>query len=542
MKEPCYLCGQPSTIACSKCNSAWFCSLDHLVQIHCPKEAGGQCFPFKVQRSKDLGQYIVATRDLQPLDLVLRDTALPSGPPHDPTVVCLSCYTVLGDSSKTPAKCSQCGLPMCSQECVQDDIHREQECQIIRKRNINIPVDCRTKEHAFYKCVMVLRMLLLKQNSPDWKRIDVLMDHHQERKLQMEAWNTFQCQIVDYIQKDLGLSDLFSDADIHRCIGIIRVNAVQSRASNINMRALFPSMALLSNSCICNARCVHKDFGRLHGVEIRAQTAIKAGEEVTIQYNTLICGSHPRRKLFRDIWFFDCQCRRCTDSTELGSFLNGLACQKCKGKDAVVLPVDALDYDSEWKCDQEGCDFTLTDSQVCSLEDEAEELIDMGPPGKSVSLIDFCERLLEEKLSSQFHQHHYLLMKVKSTLISQYGNVPGYTYGEMSDALVGRKCQLCAEFIDVFGKVDPGRHSDWWAVTQYEAVQASTVLLQRDLDSGRVPIAGFKSALLQSRETLQHVVQVLAIEPPGTYLESLANKASTFINVISELVTFADFL
>ena len=55
---------------------------------------------------------------------------------------------------------------------------------------------------------------------------------------------------------------------------------------------------------------------------------------------------------------------------------------------------------------------------------------------------------------------------------------------------------LCREFLDVFGKVDPGQGTDWWAVTQLEAIGAKSVLLQRDLESGKIPASAFKEALI----------------------------------------------
>ena len=36
-------------------------------------------------------------------------------------------------------------------------------------------------------------------------------------------------------------------------------------------RCLFPRMALLSNSCYCNCRCLHRDTGLEKGLEIRTQ-------------------------------------------------------------------------------------------------------------------------------------------------------------------------------------------------------------------------------------------------------------------------------
>ncbi len=87
----------------------------------------------------------------------------------------------------------------------------------------------------------------------------------------------------------------------------------------------------------------------------------------------------------------------------------------------------------------------------------------------NLSYVERCENLLIH-LSNIFHAHHYLVMRVKSQLISQYGNVPGYLYDNLSIEKVRRKIDLCREFIDVFGLVDPGGSSDWWAATTYESV------------------------------------------------------------------------
>ena len=61
---------------------------------------------------------------------------------------------------------------------------------------------------------------------------------------------------------------------------------------------------------------------------------------------------------------------------------------------------------------------------------------------------------------------------------------------------VERKLRLCQEFLDVFGRVDPGQATDWWAVTQLEAIGAKAVLLQRDLESGKIPASAFKEGLI----------------------------------------------
>ena len=62
---------------------------------------------------------------------------------------------------------------------------------------------------------------------------------------------------------------------------------------------MFPQMALLSNSCLSNCRCLHRDSGSIRGLEIRTQIAIKEGTELAIQYNALVLGHRKRRELFR---------------------------------------------------------------------------------------------------------------------------------------------------------------------------------------------------------------------------------------------------
>ena len=62
---------------------------------------------------------------------------------------------------------------------------------------------------------------------------------------------------------------------------------------------------------------------------------------------------------------------------------------------------------------------------------------------------------------------------------------------------VSRKVDFCREFLEVFGRVDPGKATDWWAVTQLELIESRSVLLQRDLESGKIPASVFKTSLIK---------------------------------------------
>ena len=106
----CFLCGKSAFVECQECHQAWFCSPEHLEELHQPPK----CFPIKVASSEAVGRYLVATRDLAPLDLVLADTATPQGPPHDTMVVCLGCLRPINPSGQATEDepvivCRDCG-------------------------------------------------------------------------------------------------------------------------------------------------------------------------------------------------------------------------------------------------------------------------------------------------------------------------------------------------------------------------------------------------------------------------------------------------
>ena len=66
-----------------------------------------------VEEDENIGKILKATRDINPLETVVTDQALVSGPKTNP--VCLGCLgTLPGDN---PARCSKCSWPMCSDKC-----------------------------------------------------------------------------------------------------------------------------------------------------------------------------------------------------------------------------------------------------------------------------------------------------------------------------------------------------------------------------------------------------------------------------------------
>ena len=152
---------------------------------------GDICFPFRVAYNERVGHYLVTTRDLSPLDVVLREKmGMPTGTLVETTYpTCLSCYSVLlsdkqrgistdflADNQKisTFSLCPHCNLPVCmpitNQEqetdrtntpCYENSIHRDFECKLFQKRQIKLDISPETLNHSFYKVFFITAFSLL---------------------------------------------------------------------------------------------------------------------------------------------------------------------------------------------------------------------------------------------------------------------------------------------------------------------------------------------------------------------------------------------
>ena len=122
------------------------------------------CFPVRVDYNERVGHYVVSTRDLSPLDIIIREkTGTPTGPLAETMEpICLSCYSVLvSDENQTLSTncfeseqrqalfslCPNCDLPMCktkdcieghgdniNEPCHKNPIHRDFECKVASKK------------------------------------------------------------------------------------------------------------------------------------------------------------------------------------------------------------------------------------------------------------------------------------------------------------------------------------------------------------------------------------------------------------------------
>ena len=267
--------------------------------------------------------------------------------------MCLEC----GQRVDGSYLCGLCNMPMCSEACQVGSTHYN-ECQVLRTLKQKISVkNYQDTESPIYQCITPLRLLMKKNTHPKWfRRLVFLMDHKEEREQETNMWNDHQKNVVDFLLSTCSLN--FTKEDVMWAIGLLKTNSIMF--GDEKSRALFPIFSLINHSCVANAK--HTIYIKNRRISVQAQTDIKQGEEIVINYTTFIMGTAPRRgKLLRN-WYFSCSCARCRDPTELGSHLSSLVCPKCE---LAMTQSDPLDPESPWRCPRHS--FTFSAQHVASL-------------------------------------------------------------------------------------------------------------------------------------------------------------------------------
>ena len=82
-------------------------------------------------------------------------------------------------------------------------------------------------------------------------------------------------------------------------------------------------------------------------VRVVARREILSGEEITIHYVPASLGQPARWVRLSSDWYFHCQCPRCLDVTEFGTFVSAIKCSRCR--EGLILP-EHSDRPDLWRC------------------------------------------------------------------------------------------------------------------------------------------------------------------------------------------------
>ena len=146
-----------------------------------------------------------------------------------------------------------------------------------------------------------------------------------------------------------------------------------------------------------------------------------------------------------------CQCIRCRDPTELGTYSSAIRCKSCPS--GAVLPNSNAEL-IRWTCST--CAEDMSRDEVTRMEDVVLNIVkNIRRLPSDHHLMERCEELFKT-LPKKLHPNHVMLMQLKIHLIHVYGNVSGFKMNEIPAHLLQRKAQLCFELLEVLRVLCPG--------------------------------------------------------------------------------------
>lgn len=297
---------------------------------------------------------------------------------------------------------------------------------------------------------------------------------------------------------------------IHRICGIIDTNALEIRLNDgAELHALYPTTYLIEHSCIPNTKHTFnqspKDKSDLYRITIKAVVPIQKGEHIATMYSHALWGTLARRQHLKDTKYFACKCPRCSDPTEMGTYLSAM---KCLGDgstpcDGIHLPQNPLDDETDWACNK--CTMKLSNSQVSMIIGQmGEEVENVLMMGGSVTIL---ENLLC-RLSTFLHPNHYHLYSIKHSLVQLYGRQPSY----MSQDILDKKIKMCKDLIEITKILDPGnaRLSLYTSVLEHE-LHSALVLKSKKVnpDGSTKTDEEIKSLLTEAKVAIENALNAL---------------------------------
>ncbi|CAK1555581.1 unnamed protein product [Leptosia nina] len=437
--------------------------------------------PYEVHSSEELGRFLIATRDLFPGDVILTESPIVFGPKAMPNpeanIPCVGCYkpifTDIGE------RCSRCGWPVCSGNCqgLTDHRHHGIECQILSSR----PECVLNNMTDYYRhdALLPLRCVLLQKVDPEkWNQVLDMQSHMESRLPGSEAYEEANEFIVEYLikhfidklDKEVKLKYLpeVSKELLHKICGIIDTNALEIRLPDgSELNGLYAKTSILEHSCIPNTKHTFnvkpKNINDLYNISVKIVVPIDKGDHIATMYSHALWGTQARRQHLKDTKYFSCKCTRCSDPTELGTYLSAMKCmgdgiEPCGG---IHLPEDPLEDETDWTCSK--CKVRVANSQVNAIVGQMSEDVD------NVLMMGGAVPMLEKilcRLSMFLHSNHYHLYSIQHSLVQLYGRQPGYTTEDYLD----KKIKICNDLIFITKTLDPGnaRLSLYNAVLHHE--------------------------------------------------------------------------
>ncbi|XP_061401480.1 SET domain-containing protein SmydA-8-like isoform X1 [Musca vetustissima] len=391
------------------------------------------------------GRGVFATRDIQQGELIFRERALVVGPTARKGSIlntCVCCHKLL--AVKDFLCKNNCTLPVCD-KCSDSEQHRN-ECELFRRwqpkdlhKGMDDADDCCPVNAMSLRILTAVRVFFLQ---PDQRALVQAMQANDDKCYRGEIIKAAQC-----FRKFPTTDKPYMDK-LFRIVGVLNTNAFEAPCRvgdhEILLRGLFPLTAVMNHECTPNASH-YFDNGRM--AVVRAARFIPQGGEVTTTYTKILWSNLTRCIFLKMTKNFICDCKRCNDNTENGTYLSALFCreQGCKG---IVIPVQTKTLQPDWRCLT--CETVFPHSKMARYQDFALNTINNRINACSVSdMITFINEMCPRFCPPS----NYVLVEAKLNVIWRMSRP---TTEEFTEEQIKCKDRYRAELLELLEKLGAG--------------------------------------------------------------------------------------
>ena len=337
--------------------------------------------------------------------------------------------------------------------------------------------------------ILPLRALgLMNSDEKKFARLRALESHSEELQLS-EQWPELEKRVIE------PLSSQFDRKLVTEICGIVATNSFEIDSGSA-LWGLYDLASMMNHDCVGNTRIV---IGPDMKILAFSSIDIDKNEQILFNYGRALDSTEERRKQLKEFKFFDCQCKRCSDPTELGTFVGALKCQTCSV--GAVVP-----NKPGWKC--------LTCGRIPDKEEERRASgIIVTEKSKIFSRAAKSERDLRSSLSQLqrfLYSTHGFIIEVKLRIIQMLR--PDLARSPLEAEKIWReKLSLCEDVLAVLDIVEPGLSLNRGLIL-HETQAAIVHLANADFERDTSQTSKLQSALNKARSYLRETKVCLDLE------------------------------
>jgi len=181
-----------------------------------------------------------------------------------------------------------------------------------------------------------------------------------------------------------------------------------------HLQVMFFVSNMIEHACLPNASFSFNKDGEM---VIRTTVPIKKGAKILLNQKIgVLSGTIKRQNELKDTRFYSCDCVRCKDPTELGTFVSGIYCRKCPDQEGIILSENPLDELAEWVCNK--CADRHSPDSIGLVFNGAGDEFDALNRQSITEMESFLN-----KFAKVLHPNFFFMMNVKIALGALYNRI-----------------------------------------------------------------------------------------------------------------------